>query len=167
MQGSLDQPPIVLTANRKLLMLAIAGGICFAILGFWVLTLPIATLKATIAGVGCVMGGAAGVIIGFVKIARPDQLELSPSGLRFRSVVHHGFDLPWEDVCGFRLWRIGGSACVIFDISDRARPTVRISSRNRDLTGADIGLPTAWSVDPEEMVSLLTDARTRWVGAVC
>lgn len=165
MQGSLDQPPILLKAGRK-------NGAAALVLGL-VMTGGGAMMIASSKASGGVFVFALGLVfffIGLTATLSPAQLAISPGGLELRGALRTR-RFPWDEVAAFRPVRLRRAQLIGFDrTGTKAR-----SSLFRDLAMAfttanvssayDAVIPGKWSqASAETVADLLNDARARWGG---
>lgn len=164
MEGTLEAPPIVLRTSRAVMLMVMAVCAVLLPLTFWLMTTSGASLRATVGGAAGFAGCCAGLFLGLAKIIHPDQLEISPSGLRYQSLTQDPFDVVWSDVDGFRLWQGSrGTTGVVLNLTEEARAARHSSWLTRSLTGgADFSLAGGWPVGPDALVDLLKSAQARW-----
>ena len=158
MQGSLDQPPIIVrVSNFKTLSMLIVG-IVFVIVCVialkdsppnpGVLESP-AVLYPLIAFSGLV------VLLATLRLIRPDQLTLAPDGITWRNVFRT-YQWRWDEVQNFRSYRPLG-----FSVSK----DIRFDYANnpfKAIGGVECSLGTGWELRPGDLAELLNKARSRW-----
>jgi uncharacterized membrane protein YhaH (DUF805 family) len=162
MQGSLDQPPIVVRGSRARAIWLVIGSAIFVAIGvfLWSPTQSAVMRWSCIGFFG--LCGALGLAILIV----PSRLEVGPSGLT-QTVLWRTGRFTWTDVYNFRPAIIGlTNKTVGFDyLTPRPRRTA-LKSLNAGLAGVQGSLQPGWEVAPEALASLLNEARERWlVGA--
>ena len=151
-EGSFDDPPIVLRQDRlKLSLMSLALA---ALLGL-VLWLPVrAYTPSHLIVLACV---AIGLVFPVVQALRPTILVLDPNGLEvqfaFRTVA-----IPWRDVARFRPQRRPYRA-VIGEPSEGH--LARQSGWRRRLIGP-VDLGSSWEVPAQRVVDILNEALRRW-----
>ena len=161
MQGSLDDPPIVIRSSRwkAALFLLIAAG--FVAIGIWMLTDP----KAShwMAWLGIAFFGL-GIPIFGLRVIRPDRLTLAPDGIIWRSVLRTS-RWQWTDLHGFRPYSPTGGASqhVGFELTNsHQRRDGGIRGAAKALTGVEGSFGDGWELSAAELADLLNRARTRW-----
>lgn len=152
-EGSLDDPPIVLRQDRlKLSLMCLA----FLVVGGLLLLVPVRTYSAWhliflgFLGLGAVMSALMAI--------SPTTLILDPRGLVWRTAFRT-FDHPWSDFAGFRVSpRRGLWTVVKVELSD----AFRAKSRWRFLLKGGVELGSFWELPPQRIVDVLNEARARW-----
>jgi hypothetical protein len=151
-EGSFDDPPIVLRQDRlKLSLMSLALA---ALLGL-VLWLPVrAYTPSHLIVLACV---AIGLVFHVLQALRPTTLVLDPNGLEVR-FAFRTLDVPWPDVARFRLQRRPYRA-VVGEPSERC--VARQSGWRRLLIGPqDLG--SVWELPAQRVVDILNEALRRW-----
>jgi len=166
MQGSLDQPPIMIRSSPTHSILILTIDIVFVTIFVFMLRDPASI--AVVSYLGIVFFGA-GIPIFTWRLIRPDILILSPDGITWRSTFRT-INWSWDDVGSFRTWKPGSEMNmkhVGFDFTDNylAR-SGRLFPPIRDITGVDGSLGTGWELKAAGLAELLNQARTRWTSAV-
>ena len=162
MQGSLDQPPIVIQASRlySALMLLIAAA--FVAIGVFVLRNP--KEDPTISYLIIVLFGACIPLFAW-QLIRPGVLTVSPHGVSWRSpfrTIHY----QWNDVQTFRPYKPSAKSITDhlgFDFSDsyRARRT-GLYVLAKTMAGVEGSFGGGWELGAAELAELLNQAQARW-----
>ena len=161
-QGSLDQPPIVIRSSRlySALMLLIAAG--FVAIGAFMLRDP--KESATISYLIMIFFGA-GIPLFAWQLIRPGVLTLAPEGASWRSpfrTVHY----QWNDLQNFRPYKPAGKSIskhLGFDFTDSYRAGHGGSyGLAKTLTGVEGSFGGGWELSAADLAQLLNQARARW-----
>lgn len=155
-EGSLDDPPIVLRQDRLKLSLLCLG---LTVVGGLVLLIPVRVytpwhlIFLGFLGLGIVTFGAMAV--------RPATLILDPHGLIWRQTFRT-FAYPWSAFARFRaLSRPRRSTVVVGEFRHEGPPK---PAWRRFLTGnAEFG--SFWELPPQRVADVLNEARVRWAPA--
>lgn len=182
MQGSFDQPPIIVRSSRwttlwtLLGILILAGGAVGAILDWGAGLIVMLPFRVVFGALGLVLSkfvdlhkselhhliawimlllfGSGSLIVAH-KLLWPDTLEIGPSGVHCRSFMRR-WSFRWRDIGNFRPYgRSDGLAQVLVVCVGDYRPqgtAPRIKS---------FGL--GWELEPVKLAALLNAARARWV----
>lgn len=152
-EGSFDDPPIVLRQDRLKLSFTFLG---FVVVGGLVLLAPVRVYSGwhlTILGslgLGAVM---------FCLLAMvPTTLILDPAGLVRRSVFRT-IEYPWSEFARFRWHAMRGVWHVV--VADRSDEILARLGWRRFLEGP-VGLGGYWELPAERVVEVLNEALTRW-----
>jgi hypothetical protein len=162
MQGSLDQPPIVICTSAVksgalMIGCAAAAALCWFLLSWQ----PLAT---THADSGLVAFGLAVPYYGWLFVS-PNVLTLSPDGLTVKTRWRKA-EWSWDQVSNFRAVRVGiYSQQVAFDLEEGAPAPAWFMQYYVRYAGADDSLGGAWELDPAELAGQLNSARERWKAA--
>ena len=152
-EGSLDDPPIVLRQDRLKLSLLCLG---FTLVGALILLIPVLVytpwhlIFLGFLGLGIVMFGAMAV--------RPATLILDPHGLIWRQTFRT-FEYPWSAFARFYLLSRPRRFTVVageFAHQGPPKPAWR-----RFLTGS-LELGSFWELPPQRVADVLNEARARW-----
>jgi hypothetical protein len=155
MDGSLDQPPIIIRQDRGKLFLgaffsAVFAGINLLFIGsgessslFWSWVLV-------------AMSGMGATLFGYFMV-RPGSLTLGPSGITLWTGIRH-FENAWEDFDKFFLCRFHFSVYPACHYSEcyKRNPTLR------GMTGNLGSFGKFWEISPQELVDLLNQGLARW-----
>lgn len=169
MQGSLDDPPIVIYVSRWKLASWFVGGVAAVIFGFWLnMHFPSRPLLETVfvhdafVGGGCVL-----LLTAFCYVLWPPRLEISPGGVLWRS-VRRTRTFAWKEFAGFvAYWPTSKNTFsynkytgfnYMPDDARRGRP-VRM---RRWWYGADASFGCMWELSADKLVSLLKQAKKKW-----
>jgi uncharacterized membrane protein YhaH (DUF805 family) len=144
MQGSLDQPPIVLVARRRRAML---------VFGLFTLMFIVTALTPQTAGLSHISGlmvFGLFALLGLIMLVAPVRLEIGPSGFcqnafgRTRSYL-------WTDVANFRPAVLGlNNKGVTFDSATTGKPVV---------------IQSNYEITPQPLAALLNQWRAQWLGS--
>jgi hypothetical protein len=162
-QGSLDQPPIVIWASKGFTLLMLLIAIVFVAIGIMVLRDP--KEDHTWAYVGIILFGA-GIPIFVLRLVRPDELILGPEGITWRGIFRTA-RFQWSDVQNFRPYSPApktASKHVGFDFTDSMRGG-QLRHAAKALVGVEGSLGGGWELSAAKLAELLNQARARWVGA--
>ena len=160
-QGSLDQPPIVLRSRRARAVWLIIGSAGFVTMGLFSLESTGPSL-ASLLSIG--FFGLCGLVGAGLLIA-PPRLEVSPSGLT-QMVMWRTTKYAWTDIYNFRPAGLGwANKTVGFDyLTERPKGT-GLKRLNTALAGRQGYLQPGWEIAPQDLANLLNDARERWLEA--
>jgi hypothetical protein len=166
MQSNPDNLPIVVRSSRRTALLMLVG--CIVFVGIFILMLRdphrAGQSQTFIAYIGAVLFGL-GIPIFFVRLVRPDVLEMTPSGLVWRSLFRTT-SFRWRDVKNFRPYRptsLVRNPHVGFDYADDYQPEKRGSrAAIRQFTGVEGSLGGGWDLAAGELAALLNSAHARW-----
>jgi len=152
-EGSFDDPPIVLRQDRLKLSLFCLG---VAVVAGLLLLVPVRAYSAWhviflgFLGLGIAISGAMAM--------RPTTLILDPGGLTWRTMFRT-FDYPWSDFGRFYVFfRKGLWPVVVAQRADALLP----KPGWRRLFGASAELGSFWELPPQKVVDVLNEARARW-----
>ena len=152
-EGSFDNPPIVMRQDRVKLALNSLG---FAVVGGLVLLMPARPYSGWQLVILGLLGLGA-VAFGLLAIA-PTTIILDPGGLVRRSVFRT-LEYPWSDFAGFRWYAVRGVVHVV--VGDRSDEILARLGWRRFLEGpANMG--TYWELPAPHVVAVLNEALTRW-----
>ncbi len=162
MQGSFDNPPIVIRSSKWKTALLLAVCVGFVAIGIFMLggAIPGVIWSAYL---GVALFGCGIPLFGW-QLLRPDSLELSPAGIVWRSVFKT-MSWKWQDVGNFRAYRVFFSRQVGFDFSASYSGQTRLRATNKSLAGVEGALTGNWEIGPVELAKLLNEARARWAGS--
>jgi uncharacterized membrane protein YhaH (DUF805 family) len=161
MQGSLDQPPIVVRATRARAIWLVIGSAIFVAIGIFLWS-PTDSAVARLFCIG--FFGLCG-IIGLGILIAPPRLEIGPSGLT-QTALWRTNKFAWTDVHNFRPTIIGLTNKVVgFDYLTTRQKGAALRGLNTALAGVQGSLQPGWEIAPQALANLLNDARERWLGA--
>jgi hypothetical protein len=164
MQGSLDDPPIMIRSSRwkAALFLLIATG--FVAISIWMLSDPKA--NRWMAWLGIIFFGF-GIPVFGLRVIRPDVLMLAPDGITWRSVFRTA-RWRWTELQNFHPYSPTGGASkhVGFELTNSTQGRDGgLRGAARALTGGVEGsLGDGWELSASELADLLNRARARWAG---
>ena len=159
MQGTLDDPPIVVQQDRLkifLVLLFAIGMTIFSFLMLWTGTAKSLTW-AYIMSVWFVIL----TLIVAVWLLRPWRLTLDRSGLR-RSTIWRATHYEWNDFSGFVTFSPSLFLRQPGGLLSKSCPKWRIGRR---FAGDLVTLGSCWEMSPSEIVELLNRGLQRWGGA--
>jgi Bacterial PH domain len=162
MQGSLDDPPIVIRSSQwkaTVFLLISLGFVAIAVLilqdpkeSHWPAWLGIALF-----GLGIPVFG--------LRLVRPDRLTLTPDGITWRSPLRTTH-WTWNDVQSFRPYVPAPTTVarhVGFDFTETYRGRdVGLRGTAKALTGVEGSLGSGWEMGPAELCDLLNNAQRKW-----
>jgi hypothetical protein len=161
-QGSLDQPPIVVRSSRSTAFVMLIISIVFVLL-----ILKIPNRNPTVSYLGIAFFGL-GIPFSAWRFIRPDILIVAPEGITWRSALRTAH-WQWSDVQSFRPYSPGRRRTVSkhlgFDFTEsyygqgrRLRHIIKAT------TGVEGSLGGGWELSAAELADLLNTARTQWAG---
>ena len=158
MQGSLEQPPIVIqTSGLKIGGLAVGCALVAAFCWFLLSLDP----PATHADSGLVAFGLAVPYYGWLFVS-PNVLTLSPDGLALKTRWRKA-SWSWDQVSHFRAVRVQiANQHVGFDVEEGAPAQTSYMQWYVRYAGADDSLGGGWELGAAELAALLNCARERW-----
>lgn len=150
-EGSLDDPPIVLRQDRLKVWLLCLGCVCFFGMG-WVLPSHRHTITTDL---GMFLFGFCAVVLALQAVF-PVIVILDPAGIVVRALFRT-YENPWSDFDGFRPISIRHSRLVVGvpSAAYRARRGWR-----RFFGPPSVG--ALWELPTERVVEVLNEARARW-----
>ena len=162
MQGSLDQPPIVIRSSQQTSGLMLLASIVFVAGGVLVARDP--TQNPVMGYLGIAFFGA-GIPLFAYRLIRPDVLTVAPDGIIWRTLFRTA-RWGWDDVQNFRSYAPASrtiSKHLGFDFTDNYRLYSKGLRRTaKALTGVEGSLGTGWELSAADLADLLNTARTRW-----
>ena len=162
MQGSLDDPPIVVRAARWKSSLYLLIGVVFVSIGVLMLVTEHTTGMRLEALFVTVFFGLCVAVFTW-QLVWPGELVLSPEGLRVRQ-LWRGARYAWSDVRDFRPYSPGGGASHVgFDFAPDYPKARRMRALASGLGGVEGGLGTGWEMSPGALCDLLNAARAKWL----
>ena len=162
MQGSLDNPPMVIRAGR---------GRGALVLLFAAMLLASGGLR--LSGSGGFNGFALAMLVasalvgamGLWMVVAPARLEIGPGGVS-QKVLWRNHRYAWNEVYDFRPVQLGGfSKTVGFDFLIPRRKSAALLKFNASVTGVQAIFQPGFEVKPVELADLLNRARERWLDA--
>jgi hypothetical protein len=158
-QGSLDNPPvIVVTARWKILLLLFVAAF-FS----WMLFSIARHQHLNRLYFGAVLFGLC-VPVMLWHICVPARLEISPSGITWfngRKTVEY----VWTDFADFRAYRPSSRAIskyVGYELIPQSPKRSRMTAVAHALAGVDGGFDGQWEMSADDLVTLLNQARAKW-----
>lgn len=166
MQGSLDQPPIVLQGAR-------GRGVPVLILGLLLTAFGATLIAGPHVSGGGVLVFALGLLtffFGLMTLVAPAELSIAPGGLELKGAFRTR-RFGWDEVAAFRVVALRRSRLIGFERTGRAAPNGLLRDLGMAFTPANISspydaaIPAKWaSASPEAVAELLNAARARWGG---
>jgi hypothetical protein len=159
MQGSLDQPPIIIRSSRMTAAVLLLFAVGFVAMGIWFSISPTANHV-----IGYFVTAFFGISIPIIawRLIRPDSLTLTPDGACWHSTFAI-IRFRWDEVQNFRVWGGTFSTDIGYDLATgcHAPPSrfIRVATK---LIGVGGSLGSGWELDADELADLLNDARARW-----
>lgn len=144
----------------------LAGCVGFVAAGFWMALSPDRP-GDVVWGWACVAFFSLGVPTFAWLLVRPMRLTLDASGF----VLAGGFRrLPkrfgWSDIDRFFVYRgPRGEKMIRFSYAPGYAPPGRVTWLARAIAGGEAGLPSGWTLSPEQLVDVLNDYRSRYGSA--
>jgi uncharacterized membrane protein YhaH (DUF805 family) len=165
-QGSLDQPPIVLQAPRK-------GGTPVLILGLLLTAMGAVWIVGPRSAAGGAVTFALGLLtffLGLMKLVAPAQLAIAPGGMELKGPFKTR-RFGWDEVALFRVVALRRTRLIGFERTGSAARSGLLRDLGMAFLPANISspydstIPARWSsASPEAVAQLLNDARARWGG---
>jgi uncharacterized membrane protein YhaH (DUF805 family) len=166
MTGSLESPPIVVTAARWPGFVLLGLGLFVTILMIWVLSLPVDTdtdspdpSSSFMVGIGL---GVLVTVLGLAVIFMPQRLEIGPQGIE-RRVLWRRQTFAWTDVFDFRAARFGLRQMVGYNYTAEYKLSATTRQINAAMMGMEGVLGTGYGMKATDLAQLLNEARERWL----
>jgi hypothetical protein len=159
MLGNLDQPPLTIRRSRVKAMLMVV--LCIAaVAGGAVIWSDPAQRHSWVWAVAFIIIFAPACPFYAWEVIRPDQLVLSPLGLRLEG-TWKSWSYRWDEVSGFRASLVDGRVKIIeFDIHHPSGTI--LSSIARNAVGTHGTLNGLWELGQDKLAAVLNEARSRW-----
>jgi hypothetical protein len=141
MQGSFDNPPIVIHTSKKACLLIAAGCVLFVAFRayqFWQTAWPLSFWPY----VPLLVAAMVGLLWG-VQAISPSRLDLTPDGLTYTGLFGRKLEWPWSETYSFRALEWGMIAIEL-------------------MSGGTSGFMGPWEGGGDALVDTLTAARTKW-----
>lgn len=152
-EGSLDDPPIVLRQDRLKLSLMFLA--CAAVVGL--LLLPPWSANSTGRLAALAFFGLCSAISGLMAV-RPSLLILEPDALTWRA-MWRTFEYPWNAFA--RFYVLSGPRRFTVVVGEFAHKGPPKPAWRRFLTGS-VELGSLWELPPQRVADVLNEARARW-----
>lgn len=175
MQGSLDDPPIIVRGSRKKALKALLLSALIIALFLFVIMTPHAypTLKqqiaAAIAPIMLIVFALMAALSAW-RLFRPEILELSPDGLHWRGTLRNK-SWAWSDIKRFAVHVMTYQSGTLFTRSNQYSTPGLIYSdsyqgKRTFSAGSDVDawLENEWEMEPAALCDLLNSAREKWSG---
>ena len=161
MQGSLNQPPVVVRASRARAVLLVLGSAIFVAGGLF---LPPSTESSIPRILAVGFFGLCGAV-GLGMLIAPARLEFGPSGI-VQKVFWRTSRFAWSDVYDFRPTTIGlANKMIGFNYLRSPAKGSGLRSLNTALVGAQATLQPGWEMDAQALADMLNAGRERWLSA--
>jgi hypothetical protein len=164
-QGSLDQPPIVVRSSRSTSFLMLIISVAFVAAGVGILRDP--HQNHAMGYLGIAFFGL-GIPIFAWRLVRPDILTLAPDGITWRNALRTTH-WQWSDVERFRAYSPSSrssSKHVGFDFTDRYHAETRgLRQTTKAIAGVEGSLGGGWELGAADLSDLLNKAWIRWAGS--
>jgi hypothetical protein len=157
-QGSIDQPPIVVRSSQLRSFVLVASGVL-------ILKAP----ESPAWGYLMIAFFGLGIPLFAWRLIRPDILIVAPGGITWRSAIRTSH-WHWSDVQRFRPYSPAGrtiSKHLGFDFTD-SYPAQNRQLRHiaKAIAGVEGSLGGGWELSAADLADLLNKARIRWAGAL-
>jgi len=158
MQGSLDQPPIVIqTSALKIGGLTLGCALVAALCWFLLSLIPPAPHALS----GLVAFSLAVPYYGWLFLS-PNVLAIAPDGVTLKARWRKAH-WPWDQVRNFRAVRVHiATKHIAFDLAEGSTGPSSYMQYYVRYAGADDSLGGGWEMDSGELAALLNAARQRW-----
>ena len=162
-QGSLENPPIVIHASRAytlVLLIVATMFVCIELL-FW------SELDSFMGYLGLALFGG-GVLMAAYFLVRPRRIEISPEGA-FMKHPFRSVSFRWRDVDKFEMQKLTslGSSTVVGWICRRGANAANspLTVFFRGTTGMDGYFPPGWEISTADLLVQLNDGMGKWGNA--
>jgi hypothetical protein len=150
MQGSLEDPPIVVRGSRRIHALYLLVALVFVATGAWQVGTETPQMWAWL----CIVFFGLGSLVFIAQLIRPGLLAIAPDGVTM-TVLWRTHRYGWAQIASFRTQRVGlMSRHVWFDLQKTPDGDIRMGS-----------FGTGWETRAQALCDLLNAARGRWGGA--
>lgn len=167
MEGSLDQPPLILRGARKSGAPLLIVGLLMTLGGAAMIVGP----RISTAGIALFLLGLVFFFFGLTAVAAPAQLAIAPGGMELRGALGTR-RFRWDQVAAFRVVSLRRGRLIGFDRTGTAgrsglvRDLAMAFSTANVSSAYDMAIPGAWSsLSAETVAELLNRARAKWGGA--
>jgi len=162
MQGSLDEPPIVIAMSRWKMGLLLLASILFVVGGVWL----IGREPHSMTGYFCTLFFGLCALVFIWRFLSPPRLEISPAGL----VWFNGrktLTFSWNDFAAFRTYKPSSrnlSKYVGYEYVEGHPRRGKMAAVARAIAGVDGGFNGQWELSADKVAALLNAAKDRWAG---
>jgi hypothetical protein len=164
-QGSLDQPPMVVRSSRSTSFVMLIISIVFVAAGVLILKEP--SQNPAVGYLGIAFFGL-GIPVFAWRLIRPDILIVAPEGITWRSALRTSH-WQWSDVESFRPYSPADqtiSKHLGFDFTDSyCAQNRQLRHTVKAIAGVDGSLGGGWELGAVDLADLLNKARIRWAEA--
>jgi hypothetical protein len=164
-QGSIDQPPIVVRSSQSTSFVMLIISITFVAAGVLILKDPNQNLAVGYLGIAFF---GLGIPVFAWRLIRPDILIVAPEGITWRNALRTSH-WQWNDVQSFRAYSPAGrtlSKHLGFDFTDSScAQTRRLRYGVKAIAGVEGSVGGGWELGAADLADLLNQARIRWAGA--
>ncbi len=159
MQGSLDQPPVVVQGSRTRAIWLLIASAVFVSAGLFLWTPDAAAIMRLFSiGFFSLCG-----LVGLGMLITPARLVIGPSGLT-QTVLWRTSRFAWTDIYNFRSVSLSlTNKAVGFDYLALRPKRAALRRLNFAFAGVQGSLQPGWEIDPETLANLLNEARERWL----
>ena len=170
MQGSLNDPPLVVRRSARSLFWGLLLSLTFVILAILFIARPFGWWSnpkyADVSGAYAIL-----VIFGLMTwisvkaLFRTPELAINPAGIEFRG-LYWTRRFAWRDITNIRAYQPGftiGRIYVGFDFAPHYKPGFAWVRRlTRAFVNVDCSFADGWEVDSETLAQILNQAKARW-----
>jgi len=160
-RGTLDQPPIIVTASLWKTFAYLAISFVFVLLGILMIFTEGAGLIVWVGWMWVAFFGL-GTLVMIARTVAPPILTLSPDGVSCFTglkTVQYG----WRDVHNFRVFRVSLSTKMVgFDFRPDFPKHAGIRRLNKSVFGFEGAFGPGWRISNAALAELLDSARARW-----
>jgi hypothetical protein len=161
MQGNLDQPPLIITKSRRKIIGMLLLSVAITATGVWMWLDPRRHLS-WVEGAGFLMFSLGCPLFGW-QLFRPERLVICPIGLTWFG-PWKAWSYRWDQLSEFSTYTVSpasGAKLIGFSLTGDGPRSV-LAKLNTSITGMSGALPGLWEIPPEEVATLLNQARARW-----
>jgi hypothetical protein len=159
-QGSLDDPPIVITMSRWKTVLLFLLCMGFVVMGVWLV------VKDPQKAIGYLCAGffGLGIPVFIWRMLSPPRLELSRDGISWFTGAKT-LKYPWSDFAAFRTYKPSGrgvSKYVGYLYAADHPGLGKMAAFTNAFAGVDGGFGGQWEMSADKVAALLNAAKGRW-----
>jgi hypothetical protein len=164
MQGSLDNPPVIIAMSRWKVGLLLIGSLLLAAGGAWM----IAREPGKASGYFCLLFFGLCVLVFIWRFLSPPRLEISRDGLAWfngRKTLTYA----WNDFAGFRTYKPSSrnlSKYVGYQYREDHPKRGKMAAVARAIAGVDGGFSGQWELSADKVAALLNAAKDKWASPV-
>jgi hypothetical protein len=155
--------PIVVRTSRRLLIVALVVSVVFSLVCLLIAAREDASVRDRVYGSILLVFFVVFGLRTLLRMARPDRLELSSTGLKYSTAIGSVLDAPWAAIgpVEFTEYR-GRKAWIGFDVAPPYKRKVRGRMASRALGRHDVLLPRDFEIGPTRLRHLINEERRRW-----